>query len=231
MTAEGTGPRLNELLRQASLEPLDDETARKFEVYLSLFVRWNKKLNLSSVRDEEGILSRHLVESIAVAKFLPSDIATLLDFGSGAGLPGIPIALCRPRIAVTLAESQVKKAAFLQEAVRVLGISANVHADRAETLATIFDCVVMRAVEKMPKAVAAAVKLIAPQGWLALMTTDASLAELQTAAGSQFKWKESVRLPGSESRILALGRKIKLTGPPSSSSQPFVNPLASSCLS
>jgi 16S rRNA (guanine527-N7)-methyltransferase len=231
MTAEGIGPRLNELLQKAGLQPLDDETAHKFEVYLSLFIRWNKKLNLSSVRDEQGILSRHLVESIAVAKFLPSDIATLLDFGSGAGLPGIPIALCRPGVTVTLAESQAKKAAFLHEAVRVLGISANVHADRAETLATIFDCVVMRAVEKMPKAVATAVKLIAPQGWLALMTTDASLAELQTAAGSQFKWKESVRLPGSESRILALGRKIKLTGPPSSSSQPFVNPLASSCLS
>ncbi len=134
MTAEGAGHRLNELLQKADLEPLDDERSRKFEVYLSLFVRWNKKVNLSSVRDEEGILSRHLIESIAVAQTLPSEIATLLDFGSGAGLPGIPFALCRPRLAVTLAESQLKKAAFLQEAVRVLGISAKVHADRAETL-------------------------------------------------------------------------------------------------
>jgi len=212
MMAEGSGPRLNELLQQSALGPLDDETARKFEVYLSLFVRWNKKLNLSSVRDEEGILSRHFVESIAVAQSLPSEISTLLDFGSGAGLPGIPIALCRPRIAVTLAESQAKKAAFLQEAVRVLGISAKVHTDRAETLsevpAQVFDCVVMRAVEKMPKAVATAVKLVAPEGWLAPMTTDASLSELQTAAGPQFNWRDSVRLPDSESRILALGQKI-----------------------
>src|SRR3984957_3865255 len=181
MMAEGSGPRLNELLQQSALGPLDDETARKFEVYLSLFVRWNKKLNLSSVRDEEGILSRHFVESIAVAQSLPSEISTLLDFGSGAGLPGIPIALCRPRIAVTLAESQAKKAAFLQEAVRVLGITARVHADRAETLTEVFDCVDLRAVEKMPRAVAAAVRLVASRGWLALMTTDASLAELQTA--------------------------------------------------
>jgi 16S rRNA (guanine527-N7)-methyltransferase len=208
MMAEGTGPRLNEQLQKAGFEPLDDETAHKFEAYLSLFVRWNKKLNLSSVRDEEGILSRHFVESIAVAQSLPSEISTLLDFGSGAGLPGIPIALCQPKIAVTLAESQVKKAAFLQEAVRVLGISAKVHADRAETLPAPFDCVMMRAVEKMQKAVAAAVDLAAPQGWLALMTTDASFVELQTAAGPQFRWKESVRLPGSESRILALGEKI-----------------------
>jgi 16S rRNA (guanine527-N7)-methyltransferase len=212
MKADSTGPRLNELLQQARLEPLDEETAHKFEAYLSLFVRWNRKLNLSSVRDEEGILSRHFIESIVVAQLLPSEITTLLDFGSGAGLPGIPIALCRPRIAVTLAESQAKKAAFLQEAVRVLGIAARVHADRAETLTEapnqFFDCVIMRAVEKMPKAVTATGKLVAPDGWLALMTTDASLTELQTAAGPQFKWKGSVRLPGSESRILALGQKI-----------------------
>jgi 16S rRNA (guanine527-N7)-methyltransferase len=211
MTSGASDSRLNELLLTAGLQPLDDETAHKFEVYLSLFIRWNKKLNLSSVRHEEGILSRHFVESIAVAQSLPSEISTLLDFGSGPGLPGIPIALYRPRVAVTLAESQVKKAAFLQEAVRVLGITAKVHADRAETLGEapnqVFDCVVMRAVEKMPRAVAAAVNLVAPHGWLALMTTDASLAELQTAAGPHFKWEESVRLPSSESRILALARR------------------------
>jgi 16S rRNA (guanine527-N7)-methyltransferase len=208
MTAEGMGPRLNELLQKAGLEPLDDETTHKFEVYLSLFVRWNKKLNLSSVRDEEGIISRHFIESIAVAQSLPSEIATLLDFGSGAGLPGIPIALCRPRIAVTLAESQVKKAAFLQEAVRVLAISAKIHADRAETLTEVFGCVVMRAVEKMPSAVASAVELVAPQGWLALMTTDSGLAELRAAAREQFLWVPSVLLPDSDSRILALGQRI-----------------------
>ncbi|MGA2752910.1 MAG: 16S rRNA (guanine(527)-N(7))-methyltransferase RsmG [Terracidiphilus sp.] len=208
MTAEGAGSRLNELLQKAGQEPADDQTAGQFETYLSLFVRWNKRINLSSVRDEEAILSRHIIESIAVARSLPQEIATLLDFGSGGGLPGIPIALCRPRIAVTLAESQGKKAAFLQEAVRVLGIAAKVHADRAEALRTVFDCVVLRAVERMPQAVAAAVKLVAPNGWLALMTTDSQLAELQAAAGEQFRWENPIRLPGSESRILALGRRI-----------------------
>jgi 16S rRNA (guanine527-N7)-methyltransferase len=208
------GSRLNDLLQKAGLEPLDGHTVSQFEVYLSLFIRWNAKINLSSVRDEEGILSRHIVESIAVASELPQGIATLLDFGSGGGLPGIPIALCRPpafrdSIAVTLAESQGKKAAFLQEAVRVLGIPAKVHADRAEVLRTVFDCVILRAVEKMPQAVAAAVKLVAPDGWLALMTTDAGLPDLQSAAGEQFLWQQPIRLPSSESRILALGRKTR----------------------
>jgi 16S rRNA (guanine527-N7)-methyltransferase len=208
MTPEASDSRLNELLLAAGLQPLDAETNHKYETYLSLFVRWNKKLNLSSVRDEEEILCRHFIESIAVAQSLPNEVATLLDFGSGAGLPGIPIALCRSRIAVTLAESHLKKAAFLQEAVRVLGISAKIHADRAESLSELFDCITLRAVEKMSSAVAAAAKLVAPQGWLALMITDAGIAELQTVAGSQFKWKESIPLPGSDSRILALGQKV-----------------------
>ncbi len=208
MSAEGIDSRLNELLREAGLEALDSERASKFEAYLSLFVRWNERLNLSSVRDVDGIISRHIIESIVVARHVPQCVATLLDFGSGAGLPGIPIALCRPEISVTLAESQGKKAAFLYEAVRKLGIAAKVHAERAETLRTAFGCVVLRAVDKMPKAVPAAVPLVASEGWLALMTTDGSAAALQEGAGSVFAWAEPIRLPGSESRLLSLGQKI-----------------------
>jgi len=124
MDAGEASVRLNVLLKAAGLAPLDEDAAGRFEDYLSLFIRWNERLNLSAIRDEEGILSRHFIESIAVARGLPHGILSLLDFGSGAGLPGIPIALCRPEIVVTLAESQNKKAAFIKEAVRVLGISA-----------------------------------------------------------------------------------------------------------
>jgi len=207
MSASETKTRLQALLTAAGLVPLDDETADRFEDYLSLFVRWNERLNLSAVRDQEGIISRHLVESIIVSNELPPGIATLLDFGSGAGLPGIPIALCRPEIVVTLAESQGKKAAFLQEAVRVLGIQAKVHAGRAETLRTVFDCVVLRAVDKMPKAVAAAVPLVAPSGWLALMTTTNEREGLELAAGKGFSWSAEKLLPGGAMRILAMGSR------------------------
>jgi len=208
MGASETRTRLRELLTVAGLLPLDDATAGRLEDYVSLFVRWNERVNLSAIRDEEGVLSRHIVESIVVAFALPEGIKTLLDFGSGAGLPGIPIALCRPEIAVTLAESQGKKAAFLQEAVRVLGIGAKVHAGRAEVLRTVFDCVTLRAVDKMPRAVSAAVRLVAPAGWLALMTTGAEVARLQKAAGAQISWSEPVKLPFGDDRILALGRRV-----------------------
>jgi len=208
MTAERTGARLNAVLAEAGLKPLGAETAQRFDEYCSLIVRWNARLNLTSMRTEDAIIINHLSESIACAMAISSGVETLLDFGSGAGLPGIPIALCRPEVAVTLAESQGKKAAFLQEAIRVLGISVKVHAGRAETLNRVFDCVVLRAVDKMPKAVAVATRLVALGGWLALMSTDADVVRLQAAAGAEFSWNEPRRLPFGEQRVLALGRRV-----------------------
>jgi len=208
MTGYSAGERLNLLLAEAGLAPLDGDIARQFADYLSLYVRWNEKLNLSAIDDERGILSRHFIESIAVARNLPKEIATLLDFGSGAGLPGIPIALCRHEISVTLVESQTKKAAFLQEVVRILGLRTRIVAARAETLVAVFDCVTLRAVDRMPEAVSAAVKMLTPCGWLALMTTDRTLMQIELAAGEQIEWREPVRLPKSDSKVLGLGRRV-----------------------
>jgi 16S rRNA (guanine527-N7)-methyltransferase len=205
MGSEAPTSRLNALLKQAVIEPLDNETAAKFEAYVSLILRWNSQLNLTSLRTEDAIFSIHLAESIACARAVPFGAKTLLDFGSGAGLPGIPIALCRPEIAVTLTESQGKKAAFLQEVIRKLGIAAKIHSGRAETLQGGFDCVTLRAVDKMPQAVRAAARLVAPGGWLALMTTNAGLASLQAAAGAEFSWPRQIPLPGSTDRIVAFG--------------------------
>lgn len=204
---EQRAARLNALLVAAGQEPLAAETAARFAAYLGLFLRWNEKTNLSAVRDEEGILRRHFVESIACARALPAGVKTLLDFGSGAGLPGIPIALCRPEIAVTLAESQGKKAAFLREAVRVLGLRATVHGARAEELTVQYDCVTLRAVDRMEAAVCVAARLVAPGGWLVLMTTAREQARQTTAAGEEFLWAHTVPLPGGEDRLLALGER------------------------
>jgi len=209
MSSKAASSRLNSLLEQAGIEPLDSATTAKFEVYLSLILRWNARLNLTSLQTEDAIIFIHLTESIACARAIPHEVKTLIDFGSGAGLPGIPIALCRPEIAVTLAESQTKKAAFLQEAVRTLGIAARIYSGRAETLSSVFDCVALRAVDKMPQAVRAAARLVAAAGWLALMTTNAGLANLQVAAGSEFSWPRTVPLPGSTDRIVAFGQRLQ----------------------
>jgi len=202
-----TGNAIRNALAAAGLEPLNENAIGQLGVYVSLILRWNARVNLTAIRTEDAIISRHLVESIYVNSRLPGFVRTLLDYGSGAGLPGIPIAICRPEIHVTLAESHNKKAAFLMEAVRVLGLSAKVHSGRAEELKSKFDCVTLRAVDKMTAAVRSAEGLVAPGGWLALMTTDSALEKLKAVTSPVFEWSDAVKLHGGERRLLALGLK------------------------
>jgi len=202
--------QLNGLLVQAGEHAADADLISKLEIYLTLLLRWNARMNLTAVRDPEGIVSRHFVESIICARHLPTGVETLLDFGSGAGFPGIPIALCHPELALTLAESQGKKAAFLQEAVRTLRISAKVHSARAELLQRGFDCVTLRAVDKMPEAVQVASELVAPGGWLVLMTTEVEWNQLKSRIGKAFRESTVHRLNGTDHRILVLVQKLAI---------------------
>jgi 16S rRNA (guanine527-N7)-methyltransferase len=207
-TVDSAGAKLNRLLAEADQPALAAEVSAHFEAYLELLLRWNARTNLTAVRDEDGILQRHFVESILCAQVVPRGVGTLLDLGSGAGFPGIPIALCRPEIAVTLAESQGKKAAFLREAARVLGISFSVHAARAESLACNFDCVTLRAVDRMDLAILAAASLVGPGGWLLPFATSGeaeSLRKVAGQAGRDFRWADPIKLPGTD-RILLLGQ-------------------------
>jgi 16S rRNA (guanine527-N7)-methyltransferase len=198
--------RLNALLEASNHPPLTPEQSEQFAEYLTLLQKWNAKTNLTAIRDEEGILSRHFLESILCARALPTGIQTLLDFGSGAGFPGIPIALMRSEIAVTLAESQNKKAAFLREAVRTLNLSTKVHSARAEDLRQIFDCVTLRAVDNMPAAIPVAITLIAQKGWLAILTTRAESSVIHQIVDPirEFHWQPEIQLqPGTERILLS----------------------------
>ncbi len=125
------------------------EIADKLVVYLRLLQRWNSVVNLTSVREPEAIVRRHFAESVLAGEHL-LDCGNLLDLGSGAGFPGVPIQLMRPDLQVTLLESQGRKAAFLREVVRELGLKSRVVSARAETLpAAEYECVCLRAVDPM----------------------------------------------------------------------------------
>jgi 16S rRNA (guanine527-N7)-methyltransferase len=204
----GAAVSLQNLLAESGMRPLEAPAMAKFEIYLDLILRWNARTNLTSVRDVDSILRRHFAESIAGAEALPSDIGTLLDFGSGAGFPGIPIAICCPAIAVTLAESQGKKAAFLRQVVSVLQLNAVVFQGRAETLNRDFDCVTMRAVDRMGESASQAASLVREGGLLALMTSATEFPTLQEKL-FQFQWQPPIPLPHSNQRIIVLGTKSR----------------------
>src|SRR5271154_4718966 len=125
------------------------EILPQLSIYLDLLLKWNARTNLTAIRDPEEIVRRHFGESLFAARHLAPDTTTLLDFGSGAGFPGLPIALLRPGIPVTLAESQNKKATFLREVVRNLNLSTEIWAARVETMpeTRLFHTVTLRAVD------------------------------------------------------------------------------------
>ena len=162
LTAEAIGDLLRPYVQAGPAGAADvvGDWARildQLSIYLGLILKWNARINLTAIRSPEEIVRRHFGESLFAGSRLGA-CETLLDFGSGAGFPGIPIQLMRPELAVTLAESRNRKAAFLHEAVRSLGLRTEVWAGRVEGMPPDrrFDVVAMRAVEDMEAAVAEA---------------------------------------------------------------------------
>jgi 16S rRNA (guanine527-N7)-methyltransferase len=170
------------------------ELLTQLSTYLDLLVKWNQRTNLSAIREPREMVSRHFGESLFAARQLPFG-KTLLDLGSGAGFPGLPIALVRPEMVVTLAESQNKKASFLREVVRTLGVSVEVWAGRAEDLPgeRRFDGITLRAVDRSEAALAVARGRLAVGGAIFHFTSGA-------CAG------EDVRMPGSDLMRIAVYR-------------------------
>jgi len=142
--------------------------------YTTLLVKWNRTYNLTAIRDPLAMVAQHLLDSLSVLPYLPLAAvgARLADAGSGAGLPGIPLAIARPRWHVALAESSEKKAAFLRQAAIELALgNVDVHEGRVEAWRPqpLFDLVISRAFAALEKFIAACRHLVAPEGALAAM--------------------------------------------------------------
>jgi 16S rRNA (guanine527-N7)-methyltransferase len=176
---------------------ISPELAAQLLVYLDLILKWNVRVNLTSIRNPEEIVRRHFGESLFAAAHL-GPCGTLLDFGSGAGFPGLPIQLLRPDVQVTLAESRARKAAFLQEAVRTLNLTTEVWPHRVESLPAdrTFDAVTLRAVDDMPAALAAAA-LRATHKLLVLGTP-------HTPVPPAFALEATIPLPESRDAVLLI---------------------------
>jgi 16S rRNA (guanine527-N7)-methyltransferase len=164
--------------------------------HYELLSRWNRVLNLTAIRDLAEVVDRHYCESLLLGAQLPPEPVSVLDVGSGAGFPGIPMAVLRPDCSFTLAESHQRKAVFLREATRDYP-NVRVAARRAEDIPEHFDWIVSRAVRWGD-----ALKVRATHAGLLLGAEDAG--QLPREAGV-WQWEDPIMLPGRR-RVLIIGR-------------------------
>ncbi len=171
---------------------LSNDQAGALERHYHTLVRWNRVLNLTSVRDVEDAVVRHYCESLFFASLLP-ELGRVLDFGSGAGFPGIPIGVLHPECRVSLVESHKRKAVFLREVTRDLA-NIGVLAGRAEDMPGSWDVLVSRAVR--PSEVLAQAPRLASR--VGMLVSADFLAERERYSG--FEWDEPVKLPWGDER-------------------------------
>ncbi|MDQ3288961.1 MAG: 16S rRNA (guanine(527)-N(7))-methyltransferase RsmG [Pseudomonadota bacterium] len=176
MNATTLPPGLRDTLRSglASLD-LAPDLATPLLDYLALLMRWNRTYNLTAVRDPDEMIRKHLLDSLAMHPFVDDIVASggcLADLGTGAGLPGIPLAIAKPGLRVTLVESAGKKARFMREAVRQLGLAdVRVSESRMEALDEPgqYDAITARALATLPLIVELGGHLLRPGGRLLAM--------------------------------------------------------------
>ena len=162
---------------------IDEALRRKLLEYYDLLLRWNAKINLTALTDLDEGIDRLLLEPVAAAASL-SATQGLADLGSGGGSPAIPLALALQTPRLLMVESKGKKAAFLREAARTVGLEAAVEAVRFEELAELgayagaFDLVSVRAVRMDREALAAAQSFLSDGGRIALFVSAGATLEL-----------------------------------------------------
>ena len=167
--------------------------------YLALLARWNATYNLTAIRDQRDMVAKHLLDSLAMQPFVRG-LRTLADLGTGPGLPGIPLAIATPGLQVTLVESNGKKARFLREAVRQLGLgNVQVAESRIEAFrpGTHFDAITARALATLPLILELGGHLPGPGGRLLAMKGVVPDEEIATLpAGWRLAAVHPLRVPG-----------------------------------
>lgn len=190
---------------------LDPALAGPLARYLALMLRWNAAYNLTAIRDPREMVTKHLLDSLAMAPAV-AELPTLADLGTGPGLPGIPLAIATPGLRVTLVESNGKKARFMREALRQLGLgNAEVAESRIEALDRPgqFAAITARALATLPQILALGGHLIADDGVLLAMKgarPDDEIAALP--AGWALRDLRPLSVPGldAERHLVVIGR-------------------------
>src|SRR5229473_6126117 len=192
--------------------PAYDDQVLQIQRYIEILLTWNEKINLTAIRDPLEILYRHFCESMYASLVVSVENGRLADVGSGGGFPGVPLKIIRPSLRVFLVESNLKKATFLAEVVRDLGLTdAQVLVRRYEELGeeiAPLDFVCSRALGEYGAFLewAHSERIAAKQVILWIGARD--LEDIQKIAG--WEWREPVQVPHSLRRLLLVGtRKVK----------------------
>src|SRR5207249_760815 len=195
-------------LDEFKIPPYDDQILQ-IQQYIKILLTWNDKINLTAIRDPLEILHRHFCESMFAGISVPIERGRLADAGSGGGFPGLPLKIMRPGLQVFLIESNLKRATFLAEVIRELGLKdAQVLVRRYEELheeMAPLDYVCSRALGEFPAFLkwAASDQIGANQVILWIGARD--LVEIQRIDGWQ--WREPIQVPHSLQRLLLVGTK------------------------
>lgn len=194
------------------------ELQDKLLAYLQLLQKWNKAYNLTAVRDEQQMVYRHLLDSLAIAAHIPASVSQVVDVGSGAGLPGVPLALLYPQQQYHLVDSNGKKTRFLFQVKTALGLdNMTVHHVRAEEWAppATFDIVLSRAFASLADMVTCCAHLCSPNGRFLAMKGTRPDIELAALAGlCEVHGVYSLQVPGLEEarHLVELGPLAKGEG-------------------
>jgi 16S rRNA (guanine527-N7)-methyltransferase len=202
--------QIEECLRPYSV-PISAELSDKIRAYIALLLKWNRTISLTTVTDPAEILKFHFGESLFAASLLDFAQSRLADVGTGAGFPGIPLALAVPTLEVTLIESIAKKCAFLSEVVRELDLqNVRVIRSRMEDVQSgeqLFDFVAARALGHHDDLLAWAKKNLSAEGQVVLWLGEQHTSEL--ARKSDWTWQERQLIPGSARRFILSGSPIR----------------------
>jgi len=186
----------------------------KISIYFDVLLKWNAKINLTAIRDPEEIVTRHFGESLFAARHIfpqASINANVIDVGSGAGFPGLPIKLWARNIKLTLIESNNKKTTFLREVIRLLALdNAEVFTGRAEVFSGAGNVVTLRAVERFDTVLPSAFNLVKPGGTISLLIGEDQIASAK-ASNDSVGWRTPLSLPNSQKRTLLLGTVYRLS--------------------
>ena len=181
---------------------LDPSVLENLAGFVRLLEKWNRVYNLTSVRRPADMVPRHILDSLAVLPFLHP--GRLLDVGTGAGLPGLPLAIARPELQMTLLDSNAKKLRFVRQAVAELGLD-NVDVVQARMQeyqpGHAFDMVISRAVSSLDELYRQAQHLLAPGGRMLFMKGAVPEAEMAAfAPGHETLHIERLRIPGLDAQ-------------------------------